>query len=284
MQRTLVWTFLALSLAGPAAAQTLEGRVVDARTGQAVPQASVTVLGRTGRAVERARSDDAGNFAIRLEGSGTYRLRAERLGYRASVSDTVSVANREAVEVTLRVSPEELALEALTVTRRREPPRLRALDVQGFYAREAAGFGKFMRREDFADRGTTDMVHLLTREPSLNSYVDGRGKWQVFFNRSNASPYERSGFGIPRDQRTGNLVRGNSRRANQPCQPRIYLDGTPMMLSSEVTINEVISPEQVEAVEFYRGPSETPSRFAYGDTSCGVIVIWSRTGGSRDSG
>jgi len=89
----------------------------------------------------------------------------------------------------------------------------------------------------------------------------------------------------PSDKRelilTGQVLRGE-RRSNAPCQPRVYLDGTPLMLSKEITINEVIAPDQVEAVEFYRGPSETPDRFAYGDTSCGVIVIWSRSGGSRD--
>jgi hypothetical protein len=37
-----------------------------------------------------------------------------------------------------------------------------------------------------------------------------------------------------------------------------------------------IAPEQIEAIEFYAGPSETPLEYSRTDSQCGVLVIWTR--------
>jgi hypothetical protein len=41
-------------------------------------------------------------------------------------------------------------------------------------------------------------------------------------------------------------------------------------------IDEIIAVSAVEAVEVYRGPSQTPARFAGPEVGCGVIVIWTQ--------
>jgi hypothetical protein len=44
--------------------------------------------------------------------------------------------------------------------------------------------------------------------------------------------------------------------------------------ASEIGIDQILSPYEVEAVEVYRGAGEVPAQF--GPESCGAIVIWTR--------
>jgi hypothetical protein len=38
----------------------------------------------------------------------------------------------------------------------------------------------------------------------------------------------------------------------------VYLDGTAVLVNREVSINELITPEQVQAIEIFRGPPKPP--------------------------
>jgi hypothetical protein len=61
----------------------------------------------------------------------------------------------------------------------------------------------------------------------------------------------------------------------------VYLDGTPVLVNREVSINELITPDQVQAIEIFRGPSETPAQWRDSNSACGVILIWSRAGAGQ---
>jgi outer membrane receptor for ferrienterochelin and colicin len=41
-------------------------------------------------------------------------------------------------------------------------------------------------------------------------------------------------------------------------------------------INSVVDPDQVEAIEVFRGPSEIPAQYNDNNSQCGVILIWTR--------
>ncbi|RMH14199.1 MAG: hypothetical protein D6701_11515, partial [Gemmatimonadetes bacterium] len=41
---------------------------------------------------------------------------------------------------------------------------------------------------------------------------------------------------------------------------------------------DLIRPEDIEAIEVYRGASEVPAEFGGSDAGCGAIVIWTRRG------
>ena len=80
------------------------------------------------------------------------------------------------------------------------------------------------------------------------------------------------------------------------CPVQIYLDGFLMnqplarvgasdsLRSSRdasqlaFTIDDVVSPSLVEAIEVYHGLSEVPAEFAGPNAQCGVIAVWSRSG------
>ena len=44
--------------------------------------------------------------------------------------------------------------------------------------------------------------------------------------------------------------------------------------ASEIGIDQILFPEEVEAIEVYRGAGAVPVQF--GPESCGAVVIWTR--------
>jgi hypothetical protein len=251
-----------LAAAAPLAAQTIRGRVLDAATGEPVPQAGVTVLTPEQHTAGRARTGPDGTFSVQLRAPGTFRLRGERAGYQASTSQALEVAVRETVEVALRVSPQALQIEPLTVTGRVQPPRNPVLAQNGFYDRESMGMGKFVRREDIDRHPEHNLVHTLARIPGVELDVDQRGREIVTFTRGRT---------------VGTLKRAQVGQRDD-CYPQIYLDGSLMRYAppNDVQLDDIISPNQIEAIEVYRSAAELPAQYNGSNSACGAILIWSR--------
>jgi len=263
--RTIHSAFLSLTLATvcvPLAAQTIQGRVVDATSNEGVPEAIVTLFGPNQRQEARVRTGADGSFVLRLRVPGAYRLQGDRVGYQTTRSDTLHVDARQTVEVVLNLSAVPLTIDPLRVTARRQPPRSRALEDNGFYRREAAGAGQFLRREDIERYANQNIAQVLDRVPGTNLTVDRRGKQYISFARA---------------QTSGAISRAQ-RGSTEPCLPKLYVNGGRVGYGAGMDVNDVVSPEQVEAVELYRSPAETPQEFNDSDAACGVIAIWTRTG------
>jgi len=65
------------------------------------------------------------------------------------------------------------------------------------------------------------------------------------------------------------------------CYSLVYIDGQLMNGSREPTEPfdlRSVSPERIEAMEYYAGPAETPMKYSRMGSSCGVLVIWTRKG------
>jgi hypothetical protein len=69
-------------------------------------------------------------------------------------------------------------------------------------------------------------------------------------------------------------VRG---RVLDACLPRLFVDGTRVTYDFQNDIDSVVSPNQVEALEIFRGPSEIPPQYNDNNSMCGVVLIWTRT-------
>jgi hypothetical protein len=245
MTRTLFILAGLGTLAAPLTAQTVRGRVVDARTGEGVPQAQVTALAASGnRRAGQARTDATGAFSMPMRAPGSVRLRVERTGYRETLTEPMPVAPAETLGVELSVSAAPLTIAPLRVTARVEPPRRRNLELNGFYQRERMGIGRFVRREDLERHKDFSLALALSRVPgTIIQYV--RTKQYIYFPRSG-------------------------------CRPWVYLDGVRMTIDRHLDINAVVSPNQVEAMEVYIGPAEVPAEWAAGRGACGVVLIWTR--------
>ncbi|HVG45455.1 MAG TPA: carboxypeptidase-like regulatory domain-containing protein, partial [Longimicrobium sp.] len=194
-------------LAAPLAAQTVRGKVLDAATGEPVPQAEVTAASTEGRGAGRARTGADGTFTLEFRAPGTFRLRAERTGYRAATSQDLPVDVRETLEVELRISATAVAIDPLRVTARVSPPRRRSLEISGFYERERIGSGRFLRREDFERNSNMNLVQVIDRMPG--TIVIGNGAKQVIV-------FERAAT-------VGTISRSQRGQRQDMCLPKLYL-------------------------------------------------------------
>ncbi|HET7276191.1 MAG TPA: carboxypeptidase-like regulatory domain-containing protein, partial [Longimicrobiaceae bacterium] len=70
----------------PVSAQIVEGKLLDYETGQPISGASIALLDRNGNTVRGTLSASDGTFRIEAPSTGQYRLRAERIGYRTTIT------------------------------------------------------------------------------------------------------------------------------------------------------------------------------------------------------
>jgi outer membrane receptor for ferrienterochelin and colicin len=57
------------------------------------------------------------------------------------------------------------------------------------------------------------------------------------------------------------------------------VDGVRMTYDAQSDINAAVSPDQVEAIEVYRGASEIPVQYNGSGAMCGAILIWTKQEG-----
>jgi outer membrane receptor for ferrienterochelin and colicin len=155
----------------------------------------------------------------------------------------------------------------------------------GFYDRQNSDFGRFITRDLIEERRARRFTDLLRTIPGvrINPSAGGLGRSAV-------------------------QLRGSLLSHGGVCQPRVFIDGTivirgdsrprtldkragpreeateqelPEFERDEIALDDVVMPDDVEAIEVYRSAAQIPARFggASRETQCGVIVIWTRRGG-----
>jgi hypothetical protein len=252
MRKTL-FLLLLISLPCRAAAQRVVGRVVDATSGNAIAQAQVRLESASGDRLI-AVSDSAGRFTIRVKGAGVYRISAAHLSYATSTA-TLDLAEQVQVEVLLRLAVAALELPALEVIARSRAPDA-FLEQVGFYDRKGAGFGVFLDPDEIERRRPLHTTDLFQRMSGVRVIHSG---------------------GI-----RGNDIRIT--RAEDPnCPPRVYVDRVVVrrgvrMESTDPTLDMLVQPTQIHAIEVFRSPSEVPTEFGGSFSTCGVVVIWTKRG------
>lgn len=260
---------LVLASLSPAAAQEIRGRVVEAGTQRGVEGVLLQLVDAGEEPVARARSDRAGVYLLRAPGPGLYRVRAERVGYGVTLSDAVDLADGATTQLLLPLTAEAVAVAAMTVTAQREE-RPAELTSRGFYERKEAGFGSFMERAEIEQRNPSTASQMLTGIRGVRVVqMDDEGR---------------------RDVRLGRL--------EQECMPTVWVDGRkvrdggrsdhmqrrasgaePVLgdgLLPLASLDDLVDPDHVEAVEVYHGSAGTPPQFAGSGDRCGVIVVWTR--------
>ena len=184
-------------------------------------------------------TDADGAFRVERLPPGMYDLAVERIGY-ATVRDSMTIDFGTKVDLSVRLAPDAVPLEAIRVE-----VRSLVLERTGFYTREERRAGTFITRDDIERRMPMASSDMLRRVPGLR---------------------------LARD-RTGNLIatgRGN-------CPYRFIING--VRINAGFSIDEM-PPHWFEGMEVYQGPAQTPIEFGAGPgdpgASCGVIVIWTR--------
>jgi len=248
--RTMSAVHFAVALvAGDLAAQsagTLSGVVTDA-TKVPIAQARVRV---TGTELTATTGMD-GTFNVPHVPAGRHQLQVVMLGYTPAAV-TFEIVAGETQKISLVLEP--LALEPVTVT---ADPNF-FVGMQGFAERKARGTGTYFTRDDIKLMQARQLTDVLRRVPGMQIET-------VVGGLSGGSP----------TARTGRNISG----ANGACVMAYYLNGSPLPLSSDISINHLVAADDIAALEVYTGSSQIPPEFnssLYG-SRCGVVAIWTRT-------
>jgi hypothetical protein len=244
-----------------AGVQGVQGYVLESESGQPVRDAEITLRQTPGPVRVTGTTDNRGFFRLQTRFPGTFAFSAQALGYAGIQDETVEVQPGKLTVLEVQMAPEALELAPLLVT---AEARTFHLEMEGFYERQTKSLdtGIFFDPETIEARmpnQVTDLFFGMMGTRVVETVVGGRG---VYF-RSGERP-SRGGIGI--------------------CWPMVYLDRqlirTGGLDGDPAALDEIAEAFDVAAIEVYRTPAEIPPAFNGPNAGCGVIVLWTRRGGS----
>lgn len=235
--------------ASPALAQrapgaVLLGRVVVDSTKQPVGGAEVIIPSLTRRTV----TDSLGRFRLDGIAPGRRGLRVNRIGY-APLRTAVEFSAGDTVELEIGISPSTEEMAAIEIVEAQNSQR----QLLDFERRRATGTGEYLTAEDIRIRSRGRLSEALRTLGGVSVLSTASG---VVLVGARAS-----GRGIG------------------TCYTAVMLDNvwvydgdrtqTPFNVNS-------LNPEDIAAIEYYRGLSNTPVELQGIRNSCGVLVIWTK--------
>jgi hypothetical protein len=226
------------------------GVVSDSVTGDPLAGVSVSIVGQ---AIE-AFSNEEGHFEVAGVGGGTHTILLRSVGFQPwAVRLDVNVSrptrfNLGSIDLPrAAVELDPLAVEADEVRR--------TLAVSGFLQRQRSEKGTFITRDEIAELDPQQTSHIIRRVPGFTVARNGR------IASSRGVPSLRQGF--------------------SECFVTYYIDG----VESTSPSLDVILPDAIAGIEVYTGSASIPPRFrGIGNPKCGIIAIWTRSGGDRNVG
>jgi hypothetical protein len=230
-------------------AQTLlTGRVMS--SGQPVAGAEVIVAPHD---VIATTSDD-GTYRIHLPAPGQVRVSVRVIGFEPATRRLILAAtDSTVVDFALIASVQRLApVEVAGLAERR------SAKMVGFEQRRRFNLGTFITRADLADQEQRMLSNVLRNAAGIQLV-----------------PLPRGGFAAASGRGPPSLTRGTGSDPSR-CYMTVFLDG--MMLPGSPNVDG-LRVEELEAVEIYRGGSQTPIEFNMVSSNCGVLVLWTRVGG-----
>jgi hypothetical protein len=236
-------------------AQQVSGVALEAGSNRPLPFVEVAVMDGK-KQVAAAVSDAAGRFVVPLMHSGTFKVRARLLGYRAFTSDNIAVAANEDVRTELVLAVDAIPIEPLRVTARAQMESA-YLASMGYYDRQRAGLGHFVSRAQIEKRNPAVLSEVLSSVPGVK------------LTRADRGAQKRSEI---------TFTRGMS--SMRQCMPAIFIDGALMrsggnLRPNELPLDEWVNPRDIEGIELYHGAAATPAIYNQ-QAQCGVVAIWTK--------
>lgn len=230
----------------PAWAQTvqvIQGRVLDQGTDEPVPGATVTLLDRSRQALRRTVTTDregAFSFSLSTRGPVRYHLRASRIGYAEVTSPPFDVIEGETLELELHLSTDAIPLAPLTVVSDRPALLLdERLERWDYYDRKRVYShlgAHFLEWDEIQRRDSWSLVGVLRSLPGVRIYSAGGRRIEI---------------------------------ANRRGRPfRVCIDGhlSGELRAGEITLDELVVPSHVMAIEVYPGIVEQ------GQFRCNLLI------------
>jgi hypothetical protein len=245
---------------GGVGVQGVQGYLIESGSGEPVRDAEVILRQSPGSIRATGATNNRGFFRLQTRMSGSFALSAEALGFSRVQDEPVDILPGKLTVVEVRMAPEALALEPLVIT---AEARTFHLEMQGFYERRSKGLdtGIFITPEIMEERMPNRLTDLFWSLPATRVIETQVGDQGVYF---------RAG------ERFGDI-----------CWPMVFQDrqlvrtgGLQSGGADPAALNEILEAFDVAAIEIYRSPAEIPPEFNGPNAACGVIVLWTRQGGS----
>ena len=258
-------SIFAVSSAGAQA--VVRGVLYDDATGRPIAGTVMLVDPASDAPVVHTLTDSGGQFQLQARAS-TYQLAAVHPGYKSVLSAPIRFQDGERLTVRIPIAESGDPQNKIGVTEHVRPnaptkaaETSRANEDGGFASRKAAGIGLQYTHDDFDKTNFQSLGQFLQSVPGLR-VGDPRSASSMAMTRSG-----------------GTMV--NSALSRGPeCHVGWYVDGHRMDLpgrTDPLTDGLASLPlDAVEAVEVFRGLSETPAQFADPDLRCGVVAVWTR--------
>jgi hypothetical protein len=193
------------------------------------------------------------------------------LGYAAVTSDVLELGTGETIELSVPMTLDPVKLAAVTV-RSRSRSSLTEIALRGYYDRRDAGrrigMGRFLDRGEIVQKGTK-LSDVLRRIPGLRVFLTG----PCVFIITGSNPTGTNRWEPPTSNR---VMKDCTIPPANVCPANIFLDGMPLK-PSEVSLDQIVPLDWVEAIEVYRRAAELPAEFL-SSGSCGVVAVWTRRG------
>ena len=181
-------------------------------------------------------SDARGQFRFVDLDPGQYVIQASAIGF-ATMSSPLLLKESETLEVEFEANPEAVNLPELTVEERANH------GPADWLRRKSEGRGRYITRQYIEDRRASTVPDALRMVPGLR--IECRGS-QICVARM--------------------------ARAPRGCSPAYFMDGIP----TDPAVLWLTPVGEIEGIEVYSGPAETPPELESAQARCGVIAIWTR--------
>jgi len=181
-------------------------------------------------------TDARGTFHFADLDAGKYVIQAAAIGY-STMSSPLLLKEQETLDIEFEAQAEAVNLPELTVEERANHGPV------DWIRRKSEGRGRYITRQQIEERHTSTVTDALRMVAGLR--IECRGTMVC-------------------------LVR--MARAPRGCPPAYFMDGIP----ADQAIVWLTPIGEVEGIEVYSGPSETPPELESAQARCGVIALWTR--------
>lgn len=227
---------------GAAADAVLTGRILDSNR-RPLANADVWVTTARGQQSGLARTDSSGVFTLTDLHPGTAVVAARRIGSSPG-QQTVSLASGRSTEVTMTLPAQAVVLDEIKV----EGRAVNRAEQSGFNERRAAGFGRFMDRDNI-DRMAVMVAGDVFRQLPFIRLEEGRNGLTLINQASRATSGGASG-----------------------CEMALLVNG--MLTPAQAMVN--LPKDEIDGLEVFNSGERVPMQYASPATSCGAVLLWTR--------
>lgn len=183
-----------------------------------------------------ATTDRSGAFQFGGLDAGQYVIQASAIGY-TTLSSPLLLKERETLEVQFEANAEAFKLPDVEVAERANH------GPADWLRRKGEGLGRYITRANIEDRRAATVPDALRIVPGLRI-----------------------------ECRSGNVCVARMARAPRGCGPGYFMDGIP----ADPAVLWMTPVQEIEGIEVYSGPSQTPPELEGARTRCGAIALWTR--------